>query len=52
MKIDEMAIPLALVVSVSDVVPLAKVPEAPELGALKVTITSDTGLPYASVTVA
>ncbi len=38
-----MATPLALVTAVAEVV---KVPEAPEPGGAKVTVTPETGLPY------
>ena len=45
MKVDEVATPLALVVSVSVAAPFVKVPLAPEDGAVKVTITPLVGVP-------
>ena len=47
-----LAMPEALVVTVMLVWPLLKVPLAPLDGAVKVTLTPLTGLPYLSVTVA
>ena len=44
-KVDEVARPLELVVAVVVVEELAKVPDAPELGAVKVTCTPETGSP-------
>ena len=48
---DDVATPWAFVVAVVVSVPLAKVPLGPLPGALKVTTTPGTGLPWASVTV-
>lgn len=44
-KVEDVAMPLALVVSVSVLVPLAKVPLAPEDGAVKTTNAPLTGFP-------
>lgn len=51
MKIDDVATPLALVVSVSVAVPFANVPLAPAAGAVKVTEAPVTGYWFASTTV-
>jgi hypothetical protein len=51
-KVWEVARPEALVVSLSVAVPPANVPDAPEPGAVKVTETPGTALPYVSLTVA
>src|SRR5215472_6887326 len=47
-----LATPEALVVTVMVVLPLLKVPLAPLVGAVKVTLIPTTGLPFASVTFA
>ena len=52
MKGDELATPLALVVSVSYDVPFANVPLAPVVGAVKITDTPLTGFESLSTTVA
>ena len=49
-KADEVASPLALVTAVVVAVELAKVPEAPVPGAVKVTVAPGTGLPKPSLT--
>lgn len=51
-KVDAAAMPLALVVVENVVEPLAKVPLAPEDGAVNVTLTFGTGFAKASRTVA
>jgi hypothetical protein len=51
-KGDAVATPEAFVVAVVVAVPLPKVPEAPEAGAVKVTVAPDTALPAESLTVA
>jgi hypothetical protein len=51
-KVDEVAMPLEFVVAVVVVEELANVPEAPEPGAVKVTVTPGTPSPAESVTVA
>ena len=51
-KSGEVATPAALVVAVTVVWPPAKTPLGPLTGALKVTVTPDTGLLPASATVA
>ena len=48
----EVATPVAPVTAVVVAVPLANVPEAPAVGALKVTVTPATGLPSRFVTIA
>jgi hypothetical protein len=45
-KVDDVAMPFAPVTSVSVVWPFANVPLAPELGAVKVTVTPLTGKPF------
>ena len=50
-NVEEVAMPLSLVMSVSVVLPLAKVPLAPEVGAVKVTISPSVRTPFV-VTVA
>lgn len=49
-KDEAVAWPLPSVVAVVLVVPLANVPEAPDDGAVKVTVAPETGLPDESVT--
>jgi len=51
-KVDEVATPFEPVVSVSVTVPFAKVPLAPDAGAVNVTTTPLTGFESASTTVA
>ena len=50
-KAKAVATPFAPVVAVLLVLPLAKVPDAPEVGAVKVTLAPGTGLPNASATI-
>ena len=49
-KGDAVAKPDPFVAAVVVAVPFANVPEAPEAGAVNVTVAPDTGLPYWSVT--
>jgi hypothetical protein len=51
-NVDDVATPLAFVVSVSVAVPFANVPLAPDAGAVNVTDAPDTGYWFASTTVA
>ena len=51
-KVEAVATPLELVTAVVVAVLLAKVPLAPEAGAVKVTVTPGMGLPLPSFTVA
>ena len=51
-KVVEVACPLLALVAVVVVVELAKVPDAPLDGAVKVTVTPGTAFPWASLTIA